>query len=82
VLKKLYGGASLSFGTPRQGDDRLGRRTMGRPPCCDKTKVKRGPWSQEEDAVLRSFVERFGNAGNWISLPQKAGEVTASEAYC
>jgi myb proto-oncogene protein len=55
---------------------------MGRSPCCDKTKVKRGPWSQEEDAVLRSFVERFGNAGNWISLPQKAGEVTASEAYC
>ncbi|RCV27138.1 hypothetical protein SETIT_5G301200v2 [Setaria italica] len=46
---------------------------MGRSPCCDKTKVKRGPWSQEEDAVLRSFVERFGNAGNWIALPQKAG---------
>ncbi|XP_008675095.1 transcription factor MYB30 isoform X2 [Zea mays] len=46
---------------------------MGRSPCCDKTKVKRGPWSQEEDAVLRSFVQRFGNAGNWIALPQKAG---------
>ncbi|KAF8696263.1 hypothetical protein HU200_037166 [Digitaria exilis] len=46
---------------------------MGRSPCCDKTKVKRGPWSQEEDAILRSFVERFGNAGNWIALPQKAG---------
>ncbi|KAF8678608.1 hypothetical protein HU200_046226 [Digitaria exilis] len=46
---------------------------MGRSPCCDKTKVKRGPWSQEEDVILRSFVERFGNAGNWIALPQKAG---------
>ncbi|CAL4947684.1 unnamed protein product [Urochloa decumbens] len=46
---------------------------MGRSPCCDKTKVKRGPWSQEEDAILRSFVQRFGNAGNWIALPQKAG---------
>ncbi|CAD6236993.1 unnamed protein product [Miscanthus lutarioriparius] len=46
---------------------------MGRPPCCDKTRVKRGPWSQEEDAILRSFVQRFGNAGNWIALPQKAG---------
>ncbi|XP_040375905.1 transcription factor RAX2-like [Oryza brachyantha] len=46
---------------------------MGRSPCCDKSSVKRGPWSQEEDAILRSFVERFGNAGNWIALPHKAG---------
>ncbi|KAL6615961.1 hypothetical protein ACP70R_038231 [Stipagrostis hirtigluma subsp. patula] len=46
---------------------------MGRSPCCDKARVKRGPWSQEEDAILKSFVERFGNAGNWIALPQKAG---------
>ncbi|EES01384.1 transcription factor MYB58 [Sorghum bicolor] len=46
---------------------------MGRSPCCDKTRVKRGPWSQEEDAILRSFVQRFGNAGNWIALPHKAG---------
>lgn len=47
--------------------------TMGRSPCCDKASVKRGPWSEEEDAILRSFVERFGNAGNWIALPHKAG---------
>ncbi|XP_062185942.1 transcription factor MYB30-like [Phragmites australis] len=46
---------------------------MGRSPCCDKARVKRGPWSQEEDAILKSFVERFGNAGSWIALPQKAG---------
>ncbi|KAK3165297.1 hypothetical protein QOZ80_1AG0031470 [Eleusine coracana subsp. coracana] len=46
---------------------------MARSPCCDKARVKRGPWSQEEDAILRSFVQRFGNAGNWIALPQKAG---------
>ncbi|KAG8055603.1 hypothetical protein GUJ93_ZPchr0001g32311 [Zizania palustris] len=46
---------------------------MGRSPCCDKASVKRGPWSQEEDAILRSFVERFGNAGNWIAMPHKAG---------
>jgi myb proto-oncogene protein len=46
---------------------------MGRSPCCDKASVKRGPWSEEEDAILRSFVERFGNAGNWIALPHKAG---------
>ncbi|KAF7023673.1 hypothetical protein CFC21_036147 [Triticum aestivum] len=46
---------------------------MGRSPCCDKASVKRGPWSREEDAVLRNFVQRFANAGNWITLPQKAG---------
>jgi hypothetical protein len=55
---------------------------MGRSPCCDKTKVKRGPWSQEEDAVLRSFVERFGNAGNWIALPQRAGDCASESYYC
>ncbi|GJM93294.1 hypothetical protein PR202_ga09839 [Eleusine coracana subsp. coracana] len=49
---------------------------MARSPCCDKARVKRGPWSQEEDAILRSFVQRFGNAGNWIALPQKAGIAT------
>ncbi|XP_044357763.1 transcription factor RAX2-like [Triticum aestivum] len=46
---------------------------MGRSPCCDKASVKRGPWSREEDAILRNFVRRFANAGNWITLPQKAG---------
>ncbi|KAE8810234.1 Transcription factor RAX2 [Hordeum vulgare] len=46
---------------------------MGRSPCCDKASVKRGPWSREEDAVLRNFVQRFANAGNWITLPHKAG---------
>ncbi|PNT72738.1 hypothetical protein BRADI_2g48521v3 [Brachypodium distachyon] len=46
---------------------------MGRSPCCDKGSVKRGPWSPEEDAVLRSFVQRFSNAGNWLTLPHKAG---------
>ncbi|CAH8376890.1 unnamed protein product [Eruca vesicaria subsp. sativa] len=46
---------------------------MGRAPCCDKTKVKRGPWSPEEDAKLRDYIEKYGNGGNWISLPLKAG---------
>ena len=47
---------------------------MGRAPCCDKTKVKRGPWSPEEDAKLRDYIEKYGNGGNWISLPLKAGK--------
>ncbi|KAJ0266613.1 Transcription factor RAX1 [Hirschfeldia incana] len=46
---------------------------MGRAPCCDKTRVKRGPWSPEEDAKLRDYIEKYGNGGNWISLPLKAG---------
>ena len=46
---------------------------MGRTPCCDKSNVKRGPWSPEEDATLKSYLEKHGTGGNWIALPQKAG---------
>ncbi|CAN4119398.1 unnamed protein product [Withania somnifera] len=46
---------------------------MGRAPCCDKANVKRGPWSPDEDAKLKDFIHKYGTAGNWIALPQKAG---------
>ncbi|KAJ3695376.1 hypothetical protein LUZ60_000753 [Juncus effusus] len=46
---------------------------MGRAPCCDKTTVKRGPWSPEEDATLKAYIEEHGTGGNWIALPQKIG---------
>ncbi|XP_031118263.1 transcription factor RAX2-like [Ipomoea triloba] len=46
---------------------------MGRAPCCDKEKVKRGPWSPEEDEKLKEYIEKNGPGGNWIALPQKAG---------
>ncbi|XP_031263120.1 transcription factor RAX2-like [Pistacia vera] len=46
---------------------------MGRAPCCDKANVKRGPWSPEEDAILKNFLEKHGTGGNWIALPRKAG---------
>ncbi|CAM0882156.1 unnamed protein product [Alopecurus aequalis] len=46
---------------------------MGRAPCCDKASVKRGPWSPEEDELLRGYVRSHGAVGNWIALPQKAG---------
>nr|GMD64557.1 transcription factor RAX2-like [Ipomoea batatas] len=46
---------------------------MGRAPCCDKSKVKKGPWSPEEDAKLKDFIDKNGTGGNWIALPQKAG---------
>ena len=48
---------------------------MGRAPCCDKTKVKKGPWSPEEDAKLKSYIEKYGTGGNWIALPQKIGMI-------
>ncbi|CAL9135447.1 unnamed protein product [Musa textilis] len=46
---------------------------MGRAPCCDKANVKKGPWSPDEDALLRSYVEQHGTGGNWITLPRKIG---------
>ncbi|KAK7263284.1 hypothetical protein RJT34_30871 [Clitoria ternatea] len=46
---------------------------MGRAPCCDKASVKRGPWSPEEDAKLKSYIDHHGTGGNWIALPQKIG---------
>ncbi|XP_039015980.1 transcription factor RAX2-like isoform X2 [Hibiscus syriacus] len=46
---------------------------MGRAPCCDKANVKKGPWSPEEDAKLKDYIDKNETGGNWISLPQKAG---------
>ncbi|XP_044471910.1 transcription factor MYB36-like [Mangifera indica] len=46
---------------------------MGRAPCCDKANVKKGPWSPEEDAKLKAYIEEYGTGGNWIALPQKIG---------
>ncbi|CAA7407356.1 unnamed protein product [Spirodela intermedia] len=46
---------------------------MGKAPCCDKANVKKGPWSPEEDAKLKAYVERHGTGGNWIALPHKIG---------
>ncbi|XP_041021680.1 transcription factor MYB36-like [Juglans microcarpa x Juglans regia] len=46
---------------------------MGRAPCCDKANVKKGPWSPEEDAKLKAYIEQYGTGSNWIALPQKSG---------
>ncbi|KAM7263035.1 hypothetical protein ACFE04_000718 [Oxalis oulophora] len=46
---------------------------MGRAPCCDKSNVKKGPWSPEEDTKLKSYIDEHGTGGNWIALPQKIG---------
>ncbi|KAK1354841.1 Transcription factor WER-like [Heracleum sosnowskyi] len=46
---------------------------MGRAPCCDKSKVKKGAWSPEEDFTLKNYLQTHGSASNWITLPLKAG---------
>lgn len=45
---------------------------MGRPPCCDKSTVKRDLWTAEEDAKLLAYTTTHGT-GNWTSVPRKAG---------
>ncbi|XP_020253583.1 myb-related protein 306 isoform X2 [Asparagus officinalis] len=37
---------------------------MGRPPCCDKVGIKKGPWTPEEDIILVSYIQEHG-PGNW-----------------
>ena len=39
----------------------------------DKANAKKGPWSPEEDAKLKKYIEKYGTGGNWIALPQKVG---------
>ncbi|CAN6300732.1 unnamed protein product [Urochloa humidicola] len=45
---------------------------MGRPPCCDKDGVKKGPWTPEEDIILVSYVQEHG-PGNWRAVPTNTG---------
>lgn len=45
---------------------------MGRPPCCDKIGVKKGPWTPEEDITLVSYIQQNG-PGNWRSVPTNTG---------
>ncbi|KAJ6358963.1 hypothetical protein OIU76_000646 [Salix suchowensis] len=46
---------------------------MVRPPCCDKSTVKRGLWTAEEDAKMLAHVAKHGT-GNWTSVPKKAAD--------
>ncbi|XP_006659660.1 MYB-like transcription factor ODO1 [Oryza brachyantha] len=45
---------------------------MGRQPCCDKKRVKRGPWTAEEDKKLISFILTHGRCC-WRAVPKLAG---------
>ena len=46
---------------------------MGRAPCCPKSRVKKGPWTPEEDEKLVAYIKKHGQ-GNWRTLPKNAGE--------
>uniref|UniRef100_K9LVY9 R2R3 MYB n=1 Tax=Iris fulva TaxID=92176 RepID=K9LVY9_9ASPA len=45
---------------------------MGRPPCCDKVGVKKGPWTPEEDIILVTYIQGHG-PGNWRAVPTNTG---------
>ncbi|GFP83965.1 transcription factor myb39 [Phtheirospermum japonicum] len=45
---------------------------MGRAPCCDKSGLKKGPWTPEEDQKLIDYIQKNGY-GNWRTLPKNAG---------
>ncbi|TYI30790.1 hypothetical protein ES332_A05G411900v1 [Gossypium tomentosum] len=52
---------------------------MGRPPCCDKVGVKKGPWTPEEDIVLVSYIQEHG-PGNWRAVPTNTGLLRCSKS--
>ncbi|OEL17044.1 Myb-related protein 306 [Dichanthelium oligosanthes] len=52
---------------------------MGRPPCCDKEGVKKGPWTPEEDLALVSYVQEHG-PGNWRAVPANTGLMRCSKS--
>ncbi|KAG0486587.1 hypothetical protein HPP92_008682 [Vanilla planifolia] len=45
---------------------------MGRQPCCDKLRVKKGPWTAEEDKKLVAFILGNGHC-SWRAVPKLAG---------
>ncbi|KAL6878391.1 hypothetical protein ACP4OV_012561 [Aristida adscensionis] len=52
---------------------------MGRPPCCDKEGVKKGPWTPEEDLILVAYVQDHG-PGNWRAVPANTGLMRCSKS--
>ncbi|CAH8355822.1 unnamed protein product [Eruca vesicaria subsp. sativa] len=52
---------------------------MGRPPCCEKIEVKKGPWTPEEDIILVSYIQQHG-PGNWRSVPKNTGLLRCSKS--
>jgi myb proto-oncogene protein len=45
---------------------------MARTPSCDKSGMRKGTWTAEEDRKLIAYVTRYG-CWNWRQLPKFAG---------
>jgi len=45
---------------------------MVRTPSCDKSGLRKGTWTPEEDRKLIAYVTRYGS-WNWRQLPRFAG---------
>ncbi|WOL02696.1 hypothetical protein Cni_G11415 [Canna indica] len=52
---------------------------MGRPPCCNKDGVKKGPWTPEEDIILVSYIQEHG-PGNWRAVPNNTDLLRCSKS--
>ncbi|KAJ8500440.1 hypothetical protein OPV22_010992 [Ensete ventricosum] len=52
---------------------------MGRPPCCHKVGIKKGPWTPEEDIILVSYIQEHG-PGNWRAVPTNTGLMRCSKS--
>ena len=46
---------------------------MVRTPCCDKSGLRKGTWTPEEDRKLKAYVTKYGY-WNWRQLPKYAGK--------
>lgn len=51
----------------------LFKQNMVTAPCCEKTGLKKGPWTPKEDQILVNHIRRHGHA-NWRALPKEAGQ--------
>lgn len=58
----------------QQNNTHTKKKSMGRPPCCDKIGIKKGPWTPEEDIILVSYIQEHG-PGNWRSVPTNTGKL-------
>ncbi|VVA12971.1 PREDICTED: myb-related [Prunus dulcis] len=45
---------------------------MVRASCCENMRLKKGPWTPEEDETLISYIRQHGHS-NWRALPKQAG---------
>lgn len=68
----MHSSAVLNYCAARKHRGTKQRERMGRAPCCDRSGLKRGPWTPEEDQKLVDYIHKHGY-GNWRTLPKNAG---------